>query len=114
MDMTTRIRLTCYGMDGEGATVREAGADAGRKIRAAPRRNEQGAGDRCGRTIAKLVDEVEALCRVYDGKDAESEQWYQTCERLERLDKLVKRIRIQEGAAQPLPSCRRAPAGSTM
>ena len=67
-----------------------------------------------GRTIAKLVDEVEALCRVYDGRDAESEQWYQTCERLERLDKLVKRIRIQQRAAQPLTSCRRAPAGSTM
>lgn len=44
-------------------------------------------------TIAKLLDEVEALCRVYVGKDAEGEQWVATCRRLEGLDKLVKRIR---------------------
>ena len=30
--MTIRIRLTYHGMDGEGVTVREAKADAGRKI----------------------------------------------------------------------------------
>jgi hypothetical protein len=68
---------------------------------------------RSERTIAKLVDEVEALYRVYVGKDAESEQWCQTCERLERLDKLVKRIRIEERAMQPT-SYPRTRAGSKM
>lgn len=43
--------------------------------------------------ITELVDEVEALCKVYVGKDAECEQWVDTCRRLERLDKLVKRVR---------------------
>ena len=32
MSDTFKIRLTYHGMDGEGATVREAKADAGRKI----------------------------------------------------------------------------------
>lgn len=43
--------------------------------------------------IAELIDEAEALCKVYVGKDAESEDWRDTCRRLERLDKLVKRVR---------------------
>jgi hypothetical protein len=32
--MATRISLTYFGMSGEGATVREAKADAGRKLEA--------------------------------------------------------------------------------
>ena len=43
--------------------------------------------------LAELIDKTEALCRVYVGKNAESEQWIETCRRLDALDKLVKRIR---------------------
>lgn len=50
------------------------------------------------RDIAKLIDEVEALCKVYVGKDAESEGWAATCRRLESLDKIVKRIRKRAAA----------------
>jgi hypothetical protein len=42
---------------------------------------------------AKLIDDVEALCRVYVGKNAESEEWSETCVRLANLDKLIKKIR---------------------
>lgn len=40
-----------------------------------------------------LLLEVEALCRVYLGKNAESEPWGETCERFERLNKLAKKLR---------------------
>jgi hypothetical protein len=40
---------------------------------------------------AKLIDDVEALCRVY--KNAESEEWGKTCVRLADQDKLIKKIR---------------------
>lgn len=43
--------------------------------------------------VEALLSEVEALCRVYVGKDAESEEWGQTCQRLARIDKLVKKVR---------------------
>ena len=46
----------------------------------------------------KLLEEVEALCKVYCGKDAESEQWIETCRRLERLDKLAKKVRKSKDA----------------
>jgi hypothetical protein len=44
----------------------------------------------------KLLSEVEALCHVYIGKKAEGEQWDKTCQRLEALDKLVRKIRRQQ------------------
>ena len=40
-----------------------------------------------------LLAEVEELCRVHVGKNAEGEQWIETCRRFERLDKLAKKIR---------------------
>jgi hypothetical protein len=40
-----------------------------------------------------LLNEVDALCKVYVGKKAEGEQWGETCKRLERLDKLAKALR---------------------
>ena len=43
--------------------------------------------------LTKLLDEVDALCAVYVGKNAPSEQWIKTCERLERIAKLRKRAR---------------------
>jgi len=43
--------------------------------------------------IDELVDQAEALCRIYVGKNAPSEPWVQTCDRLEALDKVVKRVR---------------------
>ena len=43
--------------------------------------------------LAELIDQTEALCRVYIGKNAESEQWGDTLRRLDALDKLVKRVR---------------------
>lgn len=43
--------------------------------------------------LTKLLDEIDALCAVYVGKNAPSEQWGATCERLERIDKLRKRAR---------------------
>jgi hypothetical protein len=46
----------------------------------------------------KLIDEVEDLCKTYVGKNAECEQWFETCKRFERLDKLVKKIRKEEAA----------------
>ena len=48
--------------------------------------------------IDKLINEVEDLCRVYVGKKAESEQWHETCDRLTRIDKLVKAVRKQQKA----------------
>jgi len=49
---------------------------------------------------AKLIDDDEALCRVYIGKNAESEEWGKTCVRLADLDKLIKKIRrAQQHAA---------------
>lgn len=50
--------------------------------------------------IDKLLDEVEALTKVYVGKKAESESWFETCERLERIDKLVKSVRRAEAKAR--------------
>jgi hypothetical protein len=47
----------------------------------------------------KLLAEVEALTSKYVGKDAESEMWGETCDRLERLDKLAKKIRKAQAAA---------------
>ena len=45
---------------------------------------------------AKLIDDVEALCRLYIGKNVESK----TCVRLADLDKLIKKIRrAQQHAA---------------
>lgn len=43
--------------------------------------------------VEALLTEVEALCRVYIGKDAESEEWGATCQRFARLDKLAKKLR---------------------
>jgi len=43
--------------------------------------------------LDRLLDEVEALCRVYVGKNAESEAWGKTCERLETISKLAKAYR---------------------
>lgn len=48
------------------------------------------------KTMPKLLDEVEALCRVYIGKDAESEQWLETLNRLDRIDRLLKRVRKEQ------------------
>lgn len=48
------------------------------------------------RDWGKLLNEVAELCRVYVGKNAPSEQWIETCRRLEMLDKLVKKIRRQQ------------------
>jgi hypothetical protein len=44
----------------------------------------------------KLIAEVEALCAVYSDKDG-GEQWGETLKRIDRLDKLVKKIRKAEG-----------------
>jgi hypothetical protein len=44
--------------------------------------------------LLKLLDEIDALCAVYIGKNAPSEQWGVTCERFERIDKLRKKARI--------------------
>lgn len=43
--------------------------------------------------LTKLLDEVDALCGFYIGKDAPSEQWAQMCERLVKIDKLRKGAR---------------------
>ena len=48
------------------------------------------------KALKSLVNEVEDLCRVYVGRDAESEQWIDTCKRFERLDRLVKTVRKAE------------------
>lgn len=40
-----------------------------------------------------LLAEVEALCKAYVGKNAESEMWGETCKRFARLDKLAKKVR---------------------
>lgn len=45
---------------------------------------------------AELLQEVEALCAAYVGKGAPGELWGETCARLERLAKLVKRVRAAE------------------
>lgn len=59
--------------------------------------------NRMAAALAQLVDETEALCRVYVGQSAPSETWAETSERLIRLDKLVKRVRhLGRAAAQEL------------
>lgn len=40
-----------------------------------------------------LLDEVDALCQVYVGKNAASEAWIDTARRIERLDKLRRSAR---------------------
>jgi hypothetical protein len=40
-----------------------------------------------------LLEAVEALCKAYCGPDAESEPWFETCKRLDRIDKLAKKLR---------------------
>lgn len=42
--------------------------------------------------LEKLVIEVEALCLTFSDAD-KSEQWGETLKRIDRLDKLVKKIR---------------------
>lgn len=39
---------------------------------------------------AQLIEQVEALCALYVGRNAEGEQWLKTIERLEKLSKAVK------------------------
>ena len=46
--------------------------------------------------LRALVDEAEALCGLFIGKDAEGESWGDTLTRLDRIDKLVKTIRKAE------------------
>jgi hypothetical protein len=43
--------------------------------------------------LMKLLDEIDALCKAYCGKKAESEQWLTTVDRLDRLNKLRHRAR---------------------
>jgi hypothetical protein len=43
--------------------------------------------------LVDLVEEVEELCAIYVGKDAPCESWGETCERLVKLHKLVRRVR---------------------
>lgn len=43
--------------------------------------------------LIKLLEEVEALCKVHIGKNAPSEQWGETCRRLMALDKIAKKAR---------------------
>lgn len=47
----------------------------------------------------KLLEEAETLCRIYVGKNAESEPWGDTLKRLIALDKQVKKIRRQQAKA---------------
>lgn len=46
----------------------------------------------------ELVDQAEALCAVYVGKNAPSEQWIETIRRLIELDKVVKKVRRTQKA----------------
>jgi hypothetical protein len=43
--------------------------------------------------VILLLDEIDALCRVYVGKDAKGEPWDETRRRLERLSKLSRPAR---------------------
>lgn len=52
------------------------------------------------KAVEALLTEVEALCRVYVGKDAESEEWGKTCERLAKIDKLAKKVRKAQALTQ--------------
>ena len=45
------------------------------------------------KALANLIDEVDALCRVYVGKNAPGEQWRDTLDRIDRLAKLSKKAR---------------------
>jgi hypothetical protein len=45
--------------------------------------------------VDQLIEEVEALCKVYCGKNAEGELWGQTCLRINRLNQILKKIRRQ-------------------
>jgi len=55
------------------------------------------------KAVSDLINEVDALCRVYVGKNAPSERWRETCERLERLAKIVKRARAAVAKAEAQP-----------
>lgn len=48
--------------------------------------------------IEALLREVEGLTAKYVGRNAEGEQWGETCDRLDRLDKLAKKIRKRQAA----------------
>lgn len=45
------------------------------------------------KAVTDLIDEVEALCRIFIGKDAPGEQWRDTLFRIERMAKSAKRAR---------------------
>jgi hypothetical protein len=48
--------------------------------------------------VESLIGEVEALCAKHVGEHAEGEYWLQTSERIRRLDRLVKHIRMQQNS----------------
>jgi hypothetical protein len=43
--------------------------------------------------LPELLSEVEDLCVIYVGKDAEGETWIETSKRLVRINRLVKAVR---------------------
>lgn len=47
------------------------------------------------KNVEKLVAEVEALCDVFEDED-KGEQWKDTLKRIDRLRRLVKKLRAQE------------------
>ena len=47
----------------------------------------------------QLLEAVEALCKVYVGKNAPSEQWRETIDRFVELDKLAKKVRRAQRSA---------------
>jgi hypothetical protein len=48
--------------------------------------------------VESLIREVEAFCANYVGENAQGEYWRQTCERIRKLDQLVKLIRSQQNS----------------
>ena len=60
--------------------------------------------------LADLVEEVEELCRVYVGREAPSEPWGVTCERLVKIERLVRRVRRDHPAETTTAAARAAAA----
>jgi hypothetical protein len=58
------------------------------------------------RLLNQLLDQVEDLCTLYVGKNAPGEMWGDTCDRLIKLDRVIKRVRRTHPRKEPLPSGR--------
>ena len=55
------------------------------------------------KAVVDLLNEVEALCQIYVGKNAPGEQWRDTLERIDRMAKTAKRARAALAKPSPTP-----------